>query len=212
MESLIHQAQTSKNLMKIMQTGGILRASSLVADFAGMRPKPGLRQEDSAMPEKPTTITRLALVLDELLTLAEAHERAEVTRYRRLAFSFLPFDTAVSRLMASLGIQCEMRVEELRRLAQQMGRTEPETTHSQPANLPMPFFIDTPLLALETLHQAVSDAEYSFHFHKHLREASTVPALYPALTAVIKQKQAEHVVLKGFLASRSELGQMEQRA
>lgn len=164
------------------------------------------------MPEKPTTITRLALVLDELLTLAEAHERAEVMRYRRLAFSFLPFDTAVSRLMASLGIQCEMRVEELHRLAHQMGRTAPETTHSQPTNIPTPFFIDTPLLALETLHQAVSDAEYSLHFHKHLREASTVPALYPALTAVIKQKQAEHVVLKGFLASRSDLGQMEQRA
>lgn len=48
------------------------------------------------MPEKPTMITRLALVLDEPITLAVAHERTEITRYRRLAFSFLPFDITAS--------------------------------------------------------------------------------------------------------------------
>jgi hypothetical protein len=162
------------------------------------------------MPEKPTTIARLALVLDELLTLAEAHERAEVTRYRRLAFSFLPFDTAISRLMASLGIQCEMRVEELRRLCRQTGL--PESTPGPATTSPPPFFINSHPLALETLAQTVKDAEYSLHFHKHLREASTVPALYPALSAIIKQKHAEHMVLEGFLASRTETRQMEQSA
>ncbi|MCE8016433.1 hypothetical protein HOP62_10175 [Halomonas sp. MCCC 1A17488] len=165
------------------------------------------------MPEKPTRITRLALVLDELLTLAEAHERAEVARYRRLAFSFLPFDTAVSRLMASLGIQCEMRVEELRRLSRQLGLPESSSPPTQPsaASAP-PFFVNTHAMAFEVLTQAVTDAGYSLHFHEHLREASTVPALYPALTAVIKQKRAEHTVLEGFLASRDELTQMVQRA
>jgi hypothetical protein len=164
------------------------------------------------MPEKQTTIARLALVLDELLTLAEAHERAEVTRYRRLAFSFLPFDTAVSRLMASLGIQCEMRVEELHRLSRQLGLPDTTAAQASQSAVPPPFFISTPLQAFEVLSQAVTDAEYSLHFHSHLREASTVPALYPALTAIIKQKQAEHVVLEGFLASRNDLGQLEQRA
>lgn len=165
------------------------------------------------MPEKPTRITRLALVLDELLTLAEAHERNEVMRYRRLAFSFLPFDTAVSRLMASLGIQCEMRVEELRRLSRQLGLPESSGIQAQPsAALAASFFVSTQAVAYEVLTQAVTDAGYSLHFHEHLREASTVPALYPALTAVIKQKRAEHTVLEGFLASRSESTQMEQRA
>ncbi|MCE8033397.1 MAG: hypothetical protein LPK20_11875 [Halomonas sp.] len=164
------------------------------------------------MPERPTTNARLALVLDELLTLAEAHERAEVARYRRLAFSFLPFDTAVSRLMASLGIQCEMRVEELRRLSRQLGLSEPHAIQPSQATVPPPFFINTPFLAFETLTQAVNDAETSLRFYKHLREASTVPALYPALTSVIKQKQAEQAVLEGFLASRDEFAQMEQRA
>ncbi|MGR2737907.1 hypothetical protein ACUY1T_05605 [Billgrantia sp. Q4P2] len=163
------------------------------------------------MPEKPTRITRLALVLDELLTLAEVHERTEVVRYRRLAFSFLPFDTAVSRLMASLGIQCEMRVEELRRLSRQLGLPEPPGVQPQPSTVSAPpFFITTQDVAFEVLTQAVTDAGYSLHFHEHLREASTVPALYPALTAVIKQKRAEHTVLEGFLASRSEVPQMEE--
>lgn len=178
-----------------------------------------LRKEDTAMPEKPTRITRLALVLDELLTLAEAHERNEVVRYRRLAFSFLPFDTAVSRLMASLGIQCEMRVEELHRLSRQLGLPESSSVQapSNAASAP-PFFVGTQAVALEVLTQAVNDAGYSLHFHEHLREASTVPALYPALTAVIKQKRAEHTVLEGFLASHSgllqmnQMEQMEQRA
>ncbi|MFQ3786192.1 hypothetical protein [Halomonas sp. A29] len=173
------------------------------------------------MPEKPTRITRLALVLDELLTLAEAHERAEVARYRRLAFSFLPFDTAVSRLMASLGIQCEMRVEELRRLSHQLGLSELLSAQATPgATSAPPFFISTEEVALEVLTQAMTDAGYSLHFHEHLREASTVPALYPALTTLIKQKRAEHAVLEGFLAShsvspnvsRNGLLQMEQRA
>ncbi|OUE38123.1 hypothetical protein BZY95_19005 [Billgrantia desiderata SP1] len=170
-----------------------------------------LRQEDTAMPERPITIARRALALDELLTLAETHERAEVNRYRRLAFSFLPFDTSVSRLMASLGIQCEMRVEELRRLSRQLGLPDDAIKQAAQVMSP-PLFIDTPLQAHETLAQAVIDAEHSLHFHRHLREASTVTALYPAQTAIIKQKQAEHVVLEGFVTSRSEPRQMEQRA
>ncbi|WP_162623038.1 hypothetical protein [Billgrantia lactosivorans] len=165
------------------------------------------------MPEKPTRITRLALVLDELLTLAEAHERAEVARYRRLAFSFLPYDTAVSRLMASLGIQCEMRVEELQRVSRQLNLSESSSPQAQlNANPGPPFFVNSPVMAFDVLTQAVTDAGYSLHFHEHLRDASTVPALYPALTAVIKQKRAEYAVLEGFLASRSGLTQMEQRA
>ncbi|MCC5884396.1 MAG: hypothetical protein JJU25_17400 [Halomonas sp.] len=164
------------------------------------------------MPEKPTTIARMALVLDELLTLAEAHERAEVIRYRRLAFSFLPFDTTVSRLMASLGVQCEMRVEELRRLSRQLGLPDIGSKQTTQTTTPPPLFIDTPLQAFEVLVQAVNDAENSKHFHKHLREVGTVPALYPAQTAMIKQKQAEHAVLEGFLASRTELDRMDQRA
>ncbi|EWH03024.1 hypothetical protein Q427_05650 [Halomonas sp. BC04] len=142
------------------------------------------------------------LVLDELLTLAEAHEKTELSRYRQLAFSFLTFDTSVSRLMASLGIQCEMRIEELQRVSRQLGLTDLPNSGEQP-DAAQPYFICSPEMANDVLAQAVTDAEYSLRFHRHLREASAIPALYPALSVIIKQKQAEHAVLEGFMGSRS---------
>lgn len=154
------------------------------------------------MPENRTKIARLVLVLDELLTLAERHEKAELSRYRQLAFSFLTFDTSVSRLMASLGIQCEMRIEELQRVSRQLGLTDLPTSGDKPV-LAQPYFICSPEMASDVLAQSVSDAEHSLRFHQHLREASAIPALYPALSVIIKQKQAEHAVLEGFMKTRS---------
>lgn len=154
------------------------------------------------MPENNTKIARLVLVLDELLALAEAHEKAELSRYRQLAFSFLTFDTSVSRLMASLGIQCEMRIEELQRVSRQLGLTDLPTS-SEKLEAAQPYFICSPDMASDVLAQAISDAEYSLRFHRHLREASTIPALYPAMSVIIKQKQAEHAVLEGFMNTRS---------
>ncbi|RCV90220.1 hypothetical protein [Billgrantia montanilacus] len=154
------------------------------------------------MPETKTKIARLVLVLDELLTLAEAHEKTELARYRQLAFSFLTFDTSVSRLMASLGIQCEMRIEVLQRVFRQLGLTDLPTS-SEKTEAAQPYFICSPEMANDVLAQAITDAEYSLRFHQHLREASIIPALYPALSVIIKQKQAEHTVLEGFMTSLS---------
>ncbi|AMC99692.1 hypothetical protein [Halomonas chromatireducens] len=158
------------------------------------------------MPETRTKIARLVLVLDELLTLAEAHEKAELSRYRQLAFSFLTFDTSVSRLMASLGIQCEMRIEELQRVSRQLGLSDGLTelpTRGEQPSAAQPYFICSPDMASDVLEQAIIDAKYSLRFHQHLREATAIPALYPAMSVIIKQKQAEHAVLEGFMSSRS---------
>ena len=154
------------------------------------------------MPETRAKIARLVLVLDELLTLAEAHEKAELSRYRQLAFSFLTFDTSVSRLMASLGIQCEMRIEELQRVSRQLGLTDLPNSGKQPGAAAQPYFICSTEMANDVLAQALTDAEYSLRFHRHLREASAIPALYPALSLIIKQKQAEHAVLESFMGSQ----------
>jgi len=152
------------------------------------------------------TIARLVLVMDELLTLAEAHERDELAHYRMLAFSFLTHDTRVSRLMASLGIQCEMRLETLDWLAQEL-----ELPPRTPRKLPLHdnterltgqhVFIGDQLMAREELNQAVDRAAYSLHFYENLMDASAMPALTPVLTAIIKQKRTEHDVLLEYCAS-----------
>lgn len=165
------------------------------------------------MPTTQTTTAKLVLVLDELLTLADAHERAELNRYRRLAFSFLTFNTATSRLMASLGIQCEMRVEELKRMAEQLGHASSpargtQQHHGHHGNSTHRFVIDGPDAALDELQQAIAGAEYSLHFYEHLREASAIPALDPALSAILRQKRAEHAVLQEYRAACRQSGRM----
>ncbi|MBS9405593.1 hypothetical protein KG088_18535 [Halomonas sp. TRM85114] len=146
------------------------------------------------------TIARIVLVMDELLTLAEAHERDELAHYRMLAFSFLTHDTRVSRLMASLGIQCEMRLETLDWLAQELGLPPRTLRQPQPhrnsAHLAgQRVFIGDQDMASDEMNQAVDRAAYSLNFYENLMNASAMPALTPVLTAIIKQKRTEHDVL-----------------
>lgn len=149
------------------------------------------------------TIARLVLVMDELLTLAEAHERDELARYRMLAFSFLTHDTRVSRLMASLGIQCEMRLETLDWLAQELGLPPRKPQHHGNTErlTGQHVFIGDQHMAIEELNQAIDRAAYSLHFYENLMDASAMPALMPVLTAIIKQKRTEHAVLLEYRAS-----------
>jgi hypothetical protein len=158
-----------------------------------------------------TRPAKLALVLDELLALADAHESAELARYRRLAFSFLTYCTATSRLMAAMGIECEMRLEKLRRVSQQLGLQSPSAKGtSRRAGLNSAsaqyFCISNQGMAIDELIQAIADAEYSLRFYEHLSEISAAPELYPILSAIIRQKQAEHAVLQERLASCDDLG------
>lgn len=162
------------------------------------------------MPTSTTTPpARLVLALDELLALANAHERAELTRYRQLAFGFLPFDTATSRLMASLGVECEQRLHDLRRVAEAHGPTPTAgdaTARARPLERRAVIgFISSRGMAIDTLHQALADADYSRRFYEQLRTASAVPALHARLTAMIDQKRREHAVLQEHLASRDTL-------
>ncbi|MGM0702895.1 MAG: hypothetical protein ACQEUG_10920 [Pseudomonadota bacterium] len=164
------------------------------------------------MPTPSATAARLVFQCDELLALAKAHEGGELARYRRLAFGFLTFNTAISRLMASLGIECEKRLDTLRHAARQQEaeatpfdgsdrRPVVETRHAG-----SPFrFISHYGMAIDTLHQAAADADYSRRFYEHLQMASAVPAFHPTLTAIIKQKRAECDVLQEYLSSSDDL-------
>lgn len=157
------------------------------------------------MPTTTPSLARLVLVLDKLLTLADTHERDELARYRQLAFSFLTYDTAISRLMASLGIQCEMRLETLEWVTREFGlppRASRPSSRTHQAHLQQAarqvnqhFFINDPLTAYDEFSHTIDKAAYSLHFYDNLMEASAMPALTPVLSAIIKQKRTEHEVL-----------------
>ncbi|WP_163558617.1 hypothetical protein [Halomonas sp. NO4] len=161
-------------------------------------------------PTTTTTTARLVLAPDELLTLAATHERAELARYRRLAFGFLTYDTALSRLMASLGIECERRLQALREAAERHGVAQVVGEHTEryrPWQHHLPLGLVTHhAMALDSLHQALADADYSQRFYAQLRTASAVPALDSLLAKILRQKGSEHAVLQEQLTSRGELG------
>ncbi|MFY0989634.1 hypothetical protein [Halomonas sp. C05BenzN] len=142
--------------------------------------------------------------VDQLLALAGTHELAELTRYRRLAFSFLTYNTGISRMMAGLGIECEMRLKKLGHIAQQMELLYPLSSsdrygamlhakrHGKQAD-PC-HFIDCEGMAMDALTQALMDAEASRRFYEQLREASSA-ALHPLLDTIVQQKRSELGVL-----------------
>jgi hypothetical protein len=157
-----------------------------------------------------TKTERRVLILDELLSLADTHESVELMRYRRLAFSFLTFNTAISRLMVSIGVECERRLEELRQAAQRLGVVESSRISAmqqakQHGGTTQHFCIDSGDMALDELNQAIADSEYSLRFYERLREASAVPELHSLLLGIVKQKRAELAVLEERLASWDDL-------
>nr|WP_156889276.1 hypothetical protein [Halomonas sp. 1513] len=135
----------------------------------------------------------------ELQALASAHELEELHRYRQLAFAFLTFDTATSRLMAALGIECELRLETLDERSAEPNHRSPYRLHKHMASrrdAPRRATIDTLAPAREALIQAAADAKASCHFYATLSDNCTVAALYPMLKAIVRQKQAELQVLE----------------
>ncbi|MCH4564202.1 hypothetical protein MKP05_13885 [Halomonas sp. EGI 63088] len=154
--------------------------------------------------------------VDQLLALAGSHELAELTRYRRLAFSFLTFNTAISRLLAGLGIECETRLKKLAHIAQRLELLYPLSSSEryyaklhaklrQKEAAPC-HFIGSEDMAIDALTQALMDAEASRCFYEQLREASPA-SLHFLLAAIVQQKQAELGVLSERLTSGEGLTQ-----
>ncbi|MFC3284540.1 hypothetical protein [Litchfieldella rifensis] len=150
------------------------------------------------MPHDQTDVAKLVLLPEELLVLANAHERQEMNHYRRLAFGFLPFDLGMSKLMAALGIECERRLDEQRQASQRLALPDTLTAH-ETRHAKQYFFVVNRDMAMETLTQAIAVADYSLRFSEHLLDANATPELDPMLTAFVKQKRAECRILQDSL-------------
>lgn len=160
----------------------------------------------------PTTGTP-RLLPEELLGLARAHERDELERYRGLAFRFLAFSSATSRLMATLGIECETRLSGLARAARRLGleapHVEAETRLAARAEAP-PGLIDSLRMARDALSQAMADAAVSRGFYARLSELGAASSLGHEFDAIARQKRAELAILGEHCLDRG-TGQGERR-
>jgi hypothetical protein len=150
--------------------------------------------EETAMITTPTRGTT-GLVPDELLALAAAHERAELERYRALAFRFLTFSSATSRLMAALGIECEMRLARLADLALRRGSPLATAEHQRAAPA-WRGLIGCPAMAREALDDALVDAAASRLFYARLARLEAAAPFHDELVTLERQKSAEITILK----------------
>ncbi|MFC3285106.1 hypothetical protein [Litchfieldella rifensis] len=148
-------------------------------------------------------LTPLTLLPQEQLVLASTHENQEMYRYRRLALSFLPNATYISRLMAALGSECEQRLDTLGHVAERLGlsacltTTEARNDHSLPATAAQRhFFITDDVMADQTLKQALEAAHHSRHFSDRLLETNATPELHEPFLTFARQKHVACRVLQ----------------
>lgn len=141
------------------------------------------------------------LLPQEQITLVSHHEQQELQRYRRLALSLLPTAPHVSRLMATLGTQCEARLDTLREVARQLDleaclhETQAEARHSLKHSRGH-FFVVNGTMASDVLDEAVDAAHHSWHFFDTLLATNATPELYRPLHDFVRQKHAEYRVLE----------------
>ncbi|MCC5883995.1 MAG: hypothetical protein JJU25_15345 [Halomonas sp.] len=141
----------------------------------------------------------LLLLPYEQLTLANAHEAAELQRYRRLTLSFLPVAPQTSRLMATLGLQCEKRLDTLRQTAALLELEACVSKHPfAPPNYSMAqrhFFVVDHSMASEVIEQTVRTAVESKNFFEWLLNTNATPELHQPLVDFVREKEGESRVL-----------------
>jgi len=156
--------------------------------------------------------TALTLLPQEQLDLISHHEVQELHRYRRLALSLLPTAPHISRLMATLGTECEQRLEALRDVAQRLDLVaclseEQASPTSLLTRSRGHFFVVNGTMANDVLDEAPEAAHHSWHFYDTLLATNATPELYRPLQVFITQKRNEHQILE----ERREVWRHEQR-
>ncbi|TFH87369.1 hypothetical protein EQG41_08200 [Billgrantia azerbaijanica] len=141
------------------------------------------------------------LLPQEQLDLISHHERQELQRYRRLALSLLPTAPHISRLMATLGTECELRLETLRTVASELdleaclGEANP-AMGSALAPSCRHFFVVNGTMTSDVLDEALEAAHHSWHFYDALLATNATPELYRPLQAFVRQKRREYQLLE----------------
>ena len=143
----------------------------------------------------PETHARLSPA-DQPLSLTYDHESREMERYRGLALSFLPTHPHVSRLMATLGIECEQRLGALERLAEQLQRRHclPAPPARRPAlaeKYRLHLFIRDDAMAAQTLSYALAFAHHSLQFSELMAQHCQLAGLDALLVQFIDSKRQE---------------------
>ncbi|MEA2117338.1 hypothetical protein [Halovibrio sp. HP20-50] len=145
-------------------------------------------------------LTKLTFLPHDQLNLAYAYEVVELSRYRRLSLSFLPFDPSVSRLMNAIAMECECRLHNLQEVAKRMelDACVDACAMREPALLNINnehFFVVDETMGRKALVSAEEAAKSSCLLFSWLLETNATPELHQPLFDFLKQKNNEYQVL-----------------
>lgn len=147
------------------------------------------------------TLKERNLLPHEQLNLACLQEAKELSRYRGLSLSFLPYDPPISRLMNTIGLECDHRLHSLQAVAGRM-KLEVFTNVSQLKEAPFfnknsqHFFVVDENMGRQLLVNAEEAAEATYIFFSWLLETNATPELHQLLTTFVTQKNSEYRVLQ----------------
>lgn len=153
--------------------------------------------DNKEMPVPPLASTpHDACPTEDQLVLAHDHERHEMERYRGLALGFLPTRLEVSRLMASLGIKCEIRLASLSLVARHLDLQHclpaPVTRRLRPASaFDRQAFIADETMTCQTMRHALAAGQQSCQFTELLARLDHPHEFSILMGHFIEQKQHE---------------------
>lgn len=138
---------------------------------------------------------------EELLALANDHERHEYHRYRWLSLRFLTYHRGISKLMQALAGESQQRVKALIEAAASLPIREPvlrdpATQAWQPPAIQSPFFIHDDDVAAHELSRALLEEWRSRRFYEHLQACNGTPDLHGWLNACIGQARSQFQILQ----------------
>ena len=140
---------------------------------------------------------------EEVLALANAHERHEYARYRWLSLRFLAFHTGISRLMKALAEESQQRMQALATLAGSLpldasAIADPAESPEAPPALTAGthFFIVDGEVATQALSRAMLEEWWSRRFYERLQAYNAIPQLDAWINDAICQARSQFQVLQ----------------
>lgn len=138
---------------------------------------------------------------EEEFLLANNHEIKEMHSYRGFALSFLPHYPCISKLMVALGIESELRLENLVAAGQCLGLEKKlraqEISPDLRAKLRQQFFFVTDDdIARLTLTQVLVTSFNSWVFYELMLDSCGTPELNMLLRAFVKQQRNVNRILE----------------
>tara|TARA_B100000700_G_scaffold33357_1_gene32043 strand:- start:8657 stop:9193 length:537 start_codon:yes stop_codon:yes gene_type:complete len=159
------------------------------------KPKRGHDNKEANMTDSVGSLLASNLHPQRQIQALWTHEQAERQRYRLTAFHFLSFDTATSRLLTVLGMECEARLEVLGALA---GTMEMPSPRCQGGTRGLTSLVqnDEPISAARRqFSKTIAAAKRAQQFYEAMCDSNTALALQAFLHDGFHQKRAEYRVL-----------------